>query len=41
MTDQGREVLMGRVKVERKGAPIIKAVQEEDPLFNKLRALRK
>lgn len=41
VTDLGRDVLMGQLEVHRKGAPIIKAVTEEDPLFNVLRALRK
>lgn len=41
VTDKGRDVLMGELEVLRKGAPIIKAVTVEDPMFVVLRALRK
>ena len=41
VTDLGRDVLMGQQEVLRKGAPIIKAVTVEDPMFVILRALRK
>ncbi|MER2061080.1 MAG: HRDC domain-containing protein, partial [Niallia sp.] len=39
--DLGRDVLIGQQEVLRKGAPIIKAVTVEDPMFVVLRALRK
>ena len=41
VSDLGRDVLMGQQQVLRKGAPVIKAVTVEDPLFVVLRALRK
>ncbi|MER2000524.1 MAG: DNA helicase RecQ [Lysinibacillus sp.] len=41
VTDLGRDVLIGQQEVLRKGAPIIKAVTVEDPMFVVLRALRK
>lgn len=41
VTDLGRDVLMGQLEVHRKGAPVIKAVTVEDPMFVVLRALRK
>jgi ATP-dependent DNA helicase RecQ len=41
MTEQGKEVLMGKRKVLRRSAPIVKAISDEDPLFEHLRNIRK
>lgn len=41
MTEQGKEVLMGNRKVLRRSAPVVKAVSDEDPLFEHLRNIRK
>ncbi len=41
MTEQGKEVLMGNRKVLRRSAPVVKAISDEDPLFEHLREIRK
>ncbi len=41
MTEQGKEVLMGKRKVLRRSAPVVKAISDEDPLFEHLREIRK
>ncbi|KGR81869.1 DNA helicase RecQ [Lysinibacillus odysseyi] len=41
MTEQGKEVLMGKRKVLRRSAPVVKAISDEDPLFEHLRNIRK
>lgn len=41
MTEQGKEVLIGKRKVLRRSAPNVKAISDEDPLFEHLRNLRK
>ena len=41
VTDKGRDVLLGKIEVQRKGAPIVKAVQTDDPIFEALKDLRK
>lgn len=41
MTEQGKEVLMGNRKVLRRSASVVKAVSDEDPLFEHLRNIRK
>ncbi|MDW0118182.1 DNA helicase RecQ [Sporosarcina thermotolerans] len=40
VTEQGKDVLTGKVKVFRKGSVETKQITKEDPLFNQLRALR-
>ncbi|MCG7346106.1 DNA helicase RecQ [Sporosarcina sp. ACRSL] len=40
VTEQGKDVLKGNVKVFRKGTVETKQIAKEDPLFNQLRALR-
>lgn len=41
MTEHGKEVLMGKHKVLRRSAPVVKAISDEDPLFEHLRNIRK
>ena len=40
VTEQGKDVLKGNVKVFRKGTVETKQIAKDDPLFNQLRALR-
>lgn len=40
VTEQGKDVLTGKVKVFRKGSVETKQITKDDPLFNQLRALR-
>lgn len=40
VTEQGKDVLTGDVKVYRKGTVETKQIAKDDPLFNQLRALR-
>ncbi|MDN4607237.1 DNA helicase RecQ [Sporosarcina highlanderae] len=40
VTEQGKDVLTGKVKVYRKGSVETKQITTDDPLFNQLRALR-
>lgn len=41
VTDQGREVLLGSIKVSRKVSVVTKQITKDDPLFEQLRALRR
>lgn len=40
VTEQGKDVLTGKIKVYRKGTVETKQIAKDDPLFNQLRALR-
>lgn len=40
VTELGKDVLTGKIKVYRKGTVTSKQITKEDPLFNQLRALR-
>ncbi|WP_332645763.1 DNA helicase RecQ [Lysinibacillus sp. 54212] len=41
VSDRGKSVLIGKERVYRRAAPLVKAIAENDPLFEHLRALRK
>lgn len=41
VSDKGKSVLLGKVGVYRRAAPLVKAIADNDPLFEHLRALRK
>ncbi|WP_431030367.1 DNA helicase RecQ [Lysinibacillus sp. LZ02] len=41
MTEHGKEVLTGQRKVLRRSAPVVKAISDQDPLFEHLREIRK
>ncbi|MFF5995162.1 DNA helicase RecQ [Lysinibacillus sp. KU-BSD001] len=41
MTELGKEVLTGQRKVLRRSAPVVKAISDQDPLFEHLREIRK
>ncbi|SKA91452.1 ATP-dependent DNA helicase RecQ, partial [Sporosarcina newyorkensis] len=40
VSEEGKDVLLGKVKVWRKGEMVTTVVAKDDPLFNELRALR-
>lgn len=41
MTERGKEVLTGQRQVLRRSAPVVKAISDQDPLFEHLREIRK
>ena len=41
MTERGKEVLTGQRRVLRRSAPVVKAISDQDPLFEHLRDIRK
>ncbi|WP_367183448.1 DNA helicase RecQ [Sporosarcina sp.] len=40
VTEEGKDVLLGKVKVWRKGEMVTTVIAKDDPLFNELRSLR-
>ena len=41
VSEKGKEVLLGKRKVERRGVVVTKQIVETDPLFEELRVIRK
>ncbi|MGE7835210.1 DNA helicase RecQ [Viridibacillus arvi] len=41
VSEKGKDVLLGKVKVQRKGVVVTRQIAENDPLFEELRTIRK